>query len=145
MMLSKRSALTIILASSLVIACAGTKNVGGGLWGMLGGGKGVSAVANSFGANLAGNAAVSQALGSGGAEAAKMGLYNSIAKSGGYGVEQGSDLLTVLKDKKLDAAAVSGVESSLNAAGKEAGLKPEQMAGLTALWDPIEKTLLKGK
>ncbi len=144
MRLSKRCMMMIVVASMLVFSCAGTKDVGGGLWGSMGGVTGVSALANGFATNLAGNAAASKALGSDGITAAKNGLYNSVAKMGGYGPEKGTDLLGALKGKKLDAAAVDGIGSSLSAAGKDRGLNAEQTAGLTALWEPVGKGLRAG-
>ena len=144
MRLSQRSTMTIVAASLLLVSCAGTKDVGGGLWGSLGGVNGVSALVNSFASKLTEDAAASKALGSDGIKAAKNGLYNSVAKMGGYGVEKGTDLLGALKGKKLDAAAVDGIESSLSAAAKDRGLNAEQTAGLTALWEPVAKSLRAG-
>ena len=143
-MRSKRCLLLLVMAAALVLSCAGSKNVaGGGLWSTLGGVTGVSALSSSFAKNLAANAATSQALGSAGIQDAKMGLYNSIAKAGGYGPEKGTDLLSVLRSKKLDAAAVDGVAASLTKAGQDVGLKPDQSAALKTLWDPMAMTLEK--
>lgn len=142
-MRSKRLVLLLVVATAFLFSCAGSKNVtGGGLWGMLGGVTGVSALSSNFAKNLAANAATSQALGAAGIESAKMGLYNSIAKTGGYGPEKGSDLLSVLKAKKLDAAAVEGVGASLRQAGGDQKLSADQMSGLTALWEPMAKSLM---
>lgn len=141
---SHRPIVMIVVASLLLVSCAGTKDLGGGLWGSLGGVTGVSALANGFASKLGENAAASKALGSDGISAAKNGLYNSVAKMGGYGVEKGTDLLGALKGKKLDAAAVDGIGSSLSAAAKDRGLNAEQTAGLTALWEPAAKSLRAG-
>ena len=103
---------------------------------------GVSKLTDSFGRNMSANSTLSQALGSQGIKDAKMGLYNSIAKAGGYSVE-GADLLGALKDKKLDAAGVEAVGSSLTAAASEVGLKSDQVAGLKALWEPVKMSLSK--
>ena len=141
-MRSKRFALPIVLALSCVLSCAGSKDVGGGLWGTLGGVTGVSKLSDSFGRNMSANSMLSQALGSEGIKQAKMGLYNSIAKTGGYGIE-GPDLQGALKDKKLDAAGVDAVGSSLTAAASEVGLKSDQVAGLKTIWEPVKMSLAK--
>lgn len=142
MMRPRRSLPMLVLVSAVVFSCAGSKNVtGGGLWGTLGGVTGVSALSSSFGRNLAADAVASQALGMAGIDAAKRGLYNSIAKTGGYGPEKGSDLLSVLKGKKLDASAVNAIGSSLTKAGEEQKLDATNMAGLKGLWEPMAKTL----
>jgi hypothetical protein len=137
----KRSILLCVLMTAFVLSCAGTKDVGGGLWGLLGGGSKVSALVHSFSAHLAKDAAASKALGAAGIESAKYGLYNSIAKSGGYGIEKGSDLLGALKGKNLDTAAVDGIGKSLSAAGKEQDYRADQMAALMELWEPVAKKL----
>jgi len=142
-MLNRRMFFLLLISVAFLISCAGTKNVGGGLWGMLGGGKGVSALANSFSANLQKNAVASKALGAAGIESARHGLYNTIAKAGGYGIEKGSDLASVLKGMNLDAAAVNGVGESLNAAMADQKLRPEQEKAVTELWKPINKQLAK--
>jgi len=143
-MRSKRSLLLLVLATAFVFSCAGSKNtVGGGLWSTLGGVTGVSALSSNFARNLAADAVATQALGSSGIDAAKKGLYNSIAKAGGYGPEKGTDLLSVLKSKKLDAPAVNAVGASLTKAGTDSGLKADQMTALKGLWDPMAMTLSK--
>jgi hypothetical protein len=142
-MLEKRKLFLLLIAVAFVASCGGTKNVGGGLWSSLGGGSGVSALVNSFSSHLSKNAAASQALGAGGIESAKNGLYNTIAKTGGFGIEKGSDLASVMKGMNLDAAAVDGMGKSLNAAMSDQKLRPDQEAAVRALWDPISKKLAK--
>ena len=142
-MRSKRFVLPIVLALSCLLSCAGSKDVGGVLWGTLGGVTGVSKLIDSFGRNMSANSMLSQALGSEGIKQTKMGLYNSIAKAGGYGIEKGTDLQGALKDKKLDAAGVDAVGSSLTAAASEVGVKSDQVAGLKAIWEPVKMSLTK--
>jgi len=115
------------------------------LYSSLGGAAGVTQLANAFGVDLANNSVVSALLGASGIEAAKTGLSNSIAKAANMAVPAGSpDLLGALSGKGLDASAVQGVASSLMNAAKSQGLKPDQMAALTSLWEPIGKSLLGG-
>ena len=142
-MLTKRAVSTLLLVALVSFSCAGTKDLGAGLWGALGGGHGVSQLVNGFAANLSKNAMASKALGAAGIESAKNGLYNSIAQTGGYGIEKGSDLNSVLKGMNLDAGAVSGIGESLNATVKELGLPQEQAAAVSALWNQISKGLSK--
>src|SRR5262245_54739171 len=108
-MLTKKAFSTLLLAVLFLSSCAGTKELGAGLWGALGGGHGVSQLVNGFAANLGKNATASKALGAAGIESAKNGLYNSIAQMGGYGIEKGSDLNSALKGMNLDAGAVSSI------------------------------------
>lgn len=143
MMRSNRSLRLLVLATAFVLSCAGTKDVGGGLWGMLGGVSGVSALSSAFGRNLRADATASQALGAAGIEAAQKGLYNSVAKLGGYSLEKGTDLQSVLKGMKLDTSAVNAVGSSLTKAGDEQGLDAAGMAGLKGIWEPIAKSVGK--
>jgi hypothetical protein len=140
-MRNRRTFPLLLIAAILFISCGGTKNVGGGLWATMGGGSGVSALANSFSANLKENAAASQALGAAGIESARHGLYNTIAKAGGFGVEKGTDLASVLKGMNLDAAAVNGIGESLNAAMDDQNLRPDQEKAVTELWNTASKGL----
>ena len=132
----------VAAALPVLVSCGGTKEAGmTGLWAMLGGVSNVSALAHAFGSQLESNAAASAALGASGIASAKSGLYNTIAKTGGYATEKGGDLLTVLKDKNLDDSAVAGVGASLMAAGQEEDLPAGTMDALTAVWEPIAKSL----
>ncbi len=133
MFASKRSIVALSLVAAFVMSCAGTPNVGGGLWGQLGAQKGVSALTHSFGDKLAANAATSQALGKDGIKNVKMGLYHSVAKTGGYKVEKSQELQSVLKGYNLSPAAMNGVRESLNAAGSEKGLRADQLTAVTKL------------
>jgi hypothetical protein len=145
MMSSKRTAFAIILSVALVAACAGTKEIGGGLWDMFGGQSGVSSLVNEFAAKLKKNAAVEPALGAAGIESTRTGLYNSIAATAGYKIPEGTDLMGSLKGKKLDPAVVNGIGASLNAAAKDRGLRGSQVEALNELWRPVEKDLLANK
>lgn len=142
-MRNRRMLSLLLISAVFFISCGGTKNVGGGMWAMLGGGSGVSALANSFSANLKENAAASQALGAAGIESARHGLYNTIAKAGGFGIEKGTDLASVLKGMNLDAAAVKGIGESLNAAMADQKLRTEQEKAVTDLWKTASKGLAK--
>ena len=55
------------------------------------------------------------------------------------------DLLGALSGKGLDAAGVKGVGEALTGAATSQKLKPDQMASLASLWEPIGKALLGGK
>ncbi len=142
-MLTKSGVLRLLISGVVVFSCAGTQSIGAGLWGTLGGGSGVSALANSFASSLTKNAAASRALGAAGVEGAKNGLYNTLAKTGGYGIEKGSDLASVLKGMKLDKEAVNGIGESLTAAMKDQSLGATQQAAVTELWKPISQGLAK--
>jgi len=144
-MLKNRAVSSLLLGVLFFLSsCSGaTKNLGAGLWGALGGGHGVSQLVNGFASNLSKDAAASKALGAEGIEGAKNGLYNSIAKTGGFGIEKGSDLNSVLKGMKLDAGAVNGIGQSLDATVREQGLHAEQATAVSALWNEISKGLAK--
>ena len=140
-MRTKTGLRALLIVAFVSVSCAGTKDLGAGLWGLLGSGSGVSALANSFASSLSKNAAATKALGADGIESAKNGLYNTIAKTGGYKIDKGSDLLSVLKGKKLDDAAVADVGASLMAAGQDQKLSPSAMDALSKMWQPIGKSL----
>jgi hypothetical protein len=143
-MLKKRVISPLLLGVLFFLSsCAGTKNVGAGLWGTLGGGHGVSQLVNSFAGNLTKNTAASSALGAAGIESAKNGLYNSIAQTGGFGIEKGSDLTSVLKGMKLNSGAVAGIGESLDATVKEEGLQQQQAMAVSELWKQASKGLAK--
>ena len=127
--------------SSMAAAVGGAAS----LYQSLGGSAGVTALAGQFGANLKGNALVSQALSAADMLTAQNGLYNSIAKAGGQPTTgNGTDLLGALSGKHLSPAAVGGVGQSLTDAANSKGLKPDQLASLASLWGPISKSLLAG-
>ena len=142
-MRTKTGLRALLIVAVVSVSCAGTKDLGAGLWGLLGSGSGVSALANSFASSLSKNAAATKALGADGIESAKNGLYNTIAKTGGYGIEKGSDLASVLKSKNLDAETVNAVGESLTAAMNEQNLRPDQKAAVSELWKPIRSALAK--
>lgn len=157
------AALTLVL-SSLSLGCAGSKEAtsagstssmgasalaaasgAAGLYKSLGGSAGVTALSSAFGANLAKNATVTKFLSAADLVTAQDGLTNSIAKlAGAPTVGSGADLLSALSGKGLDAAAISGVGQALNDAAATQGLKPEQQAALTTLWEPVGKSLMAG-
>jgi hypothetical protein len=141
----KKLALAIVLMIALLVSCAGSSSLGGGLWGTLGAQSGVSNLVNGFAAKMTQNSAVASALGAAGIQSAKKGLYNSIAETGGYTIEKGSDLMGVLKGKKLSPDVVSGIGSSLTAAAQEQRVGTAQTEALKKIWTPVEKSLLAGK
>ena len=115
------------------------------LFNSLGGSQGVQALVNAFGANLTGNSGVAAILGPAGIETAKVGLFHSIGRAGGQQLAEGSaDLLGALSGKGLNPAAIEGVGKALIEAGTSRGLKPDQMASLASLWEPVGKSLLAG-
>jgi hypothetical protein len=70
---------------------------------------------------------------------------NTIAKAGGQPAAAGAtDLLGALSGKGLNASAIEGVGKALTDAAVSQKLKPDQMAGLASLWEPIGKSLLAG-
>jgi len=142
-MRSNRLRLWMVAAAlPVLVSCGGMKEAGmTGLWATLGGVSNVSSLSHAFGSQLETHAAANAALGMAGINSAKSGLYNTIAKTGGYKIDKGSDLLSVLKGKKLDDAAVADVGASLMAAGQEQKLSPSAMDALTKMWDPIGKSL----
>jgi len=87
---------------------------------------------------------LSSILGAAGIDAAKTGLSNSIAKAAGQAATAGPDLLGALQGKGLNASAVQGVAQSLMGAATSQNLKPDQIAALTSLWEPIGKSLIGG-
>jgi hypothetical protein len=151
--------------SLLVVGCASSNNtsaagssasttaavasaVGGaaGLYNSLGGSAGVTQLANAFGVKLSANNAVTKFLDQAAIATAQTGLFNSIAAAAGQSLPAGSvDLMGALSGKGLDAAAITGVGQALTGAATERGLKPDQMASLASLWDPIGKSLVAGK
>jgi hypothetical protein len=142
-MRSNRLRLWIVAAAlPVLVSCGGTKEAGmAGLWATLGGVSNVSSLAHAFGSQLESNAAANAALGMAGIASAKSGLYNTIAKTGGYKIDKGSDLLSVLKMQDLDDSAVAGVGASLMAAGQDQNLSSGAMDALTKMWEPIGKSL----
>lgn len=116
------------------------------LYQSLGGSTGVTSLASQFGANLKANAVVSGALSAADILTAQNGLYNSIAKAGGQATTgNGTDLLGALQGQGLNSAAIAGVGKSLTDAASSQGLKPDQLAALGSLWQPISKSLLAGQ
>jgi hypothetical protein len=131
--------------ASSTTAMAGAVAGASSLFNSLGGLTGVQALASAFGVNLAGNSAVAAILGGVGIESAKTGLVNSLAKASGQQLAAGSvDLLGALSDKGLNPAAIEGVGKALIDAGTSRQLKPDQMASLASLWEPVGKSLLAG-
>jgi hypothetical protein len=129
-------------ANSMAAAATGAAS----LYSSLGGSSGVNALASQFGANLSANHTISTALSAADIVTAKDGLYNSIAKLAGQATKgSGADLLGALSGKSLSADAVGGVGKALTEAAVTKGLKPDQMAALGTLWEPIGKSLLSGK
>lgn len=129
-------------SSAPMAAAAGAAS----LYKSLGGSSGVTALASQFGANLKANAVVSQALSAADILTAQNGLYNSIAKAGGEATTgNGTDLMGALTGKGLNSAAIAGVGKSLTDAATSQGLKPDQLAALTSVWEPIGKSLLAGQ
>src|SRR5262245_15973375 len=129
-------------ASSMAAAATGAAS----LYQSLGGSSGVTALAGQFGANLSANPVVTQALSAADIVTAKDGLYNSIAKVAGQATTGGgADLMGALSGKSLTPAAVGGVGKALSDAASSKGLKPDQMAALTSLWEPIGKSLMAGQ
>jgi len=116
------------------------------LYTSLGGSKGVTSLANQFGAHLKANTVVAQALSAADILTAQNGLYNSVAKAGGQPTTgNGTDLLGALSGQGLSSAAIAGVGKSLTDAATSQGLKPDQLAALASIWEPIGKSLLGGK
>jgi hypothetical protein len=107
----------------------------------MGGTKAVSNLAETFGKNLAANAALSSKLGADGIKDVQRGLYNSIGDASGYEIDKGTDLQSALKKKKLDKESIDAVGSSLKAAASTEGLGASQMTMLNGLWEPIAKKL----
>ena len=133
-------------SGSSMTAMAGAMAGAASLFNSLGGASGVTALASAFGVNLGKNSALASLLGNSGIEAAKNGLFNTIAKAGGQSLAPGSvDLLGALTGKGLDAAGVKGVGEALTGAAASQKLKPDQLAALASLWEPIGKSLLGGK
>lgn len=135
-------------SSTSSMAAGATSAVTGAasLYQSLGGSSGVTALASSFGANLAANSTITKFLSAADIATAKDGLYNSIAKLAGQSLTGGGkDLVGALSGKGLDAAAVAGVGQALNGAATSNGLKPDQMAALTSLWEPVGKSLMAGQ
>lgn len=141
----KKVVVAICVMVAFLASCAGSKSLGGGLWGALGAQSGVSDLVNSFAAKMTDNAAVASALGEAGIQSARQGLYNSIAQTGGYSVAKGSDLMGALKGRNLSPEVVSGIGSSLSEAAKEQGAGAEQTESLKKIWTPVEKSLMAGK
>jgi len=128
--------------SSMAAAATGAAS----LYQSLGGSAGVTALASQFGANLSANPIVTQALSAADIATAKDGLYNSIAKLAGQATTgSGTDLMGALSGKNLNPAAITGVGKALNDAAGSKGLKSDQMAALTSLWEPIGKSLMAGQ
>jgi len=128
--------------SSMVAAATGAAS----LYQSLGGSSGVTALASQFGANLSANAAVAQALSAADIVTAKDGLYNSIAKLAGQATTgSGADLMGALSGKKLDPASITGIGKALSDAAGSKGLKPDQLAALTSIWEPVGKSLMAGQ
>ena len=153
------AAVALLAVSAFLSGCSGSKAVSSaasagssavnstaGLFKSLGGAGGVQKLADSFGANLAGNPAVTKYLDPAGIDAAKGGLTNSILSGAGQPVPSGSqDLLSSLSGKGLDPAAVSGVGDALTSAGKAQNLGTADQAALASLMTPVSKSLLGGK
>jgi hypothetical protein len=132
--------------SSSTAAVASAVGGAASLYNSLGGSAGVTQLANSFGAKLSANNAVTKFLDQAAIATTQTGLFNSIAAAGGQSLPAGSvDLLGALSGKGLDASAIAGVGQALTGAATESGLKPDQMAGLASLWEPIGKSLAAGK
>jgi len=133
-------------SSSMAAGATSAATGAASLFQSLGGSSGVTTLANSFGVNLAANSAVTQFLSAADIATAKDGLYNSIAKLSGQSLTGGGmDLMGALSGKGLDAAAVAGVGQALTGAATTSGLKPDQMAALTSLWEPVGKSLMAGE
>jgi|SRR5882672_7570017 len=112
----------------------------------LGGSNGVMNLANSFGAHLKADPAVTKFLDSAMIGDVQTGLYNSIASLGGVKLPEGSaSLMSALSGKGLDTAAVNGVNSSLTKAASDLKLPAEQVTALTSLMAPVTKSLMSGK
>ena len=128
--------------SSMATAATGAAS----LYQSLGGSSGVTALATQFGANLSANPLVTQVLSAADIVTVKDGLYNSIAKLSGQATTGGgADLLGALSGKNLNPAAITGVGKTLADAAGSKALKPDQMAALTSLWEPIGKSLMAGQ
>jgi len=141
----KKLVVAIGVMVAFLASCGGTKSLGGGLWGTLGAQSGVSDLVNGFAAKMTDNAAVASALGAAGIKSAKQGLYNSIAETGGYSVEKGTDLMGALKGRNLSPEVVSGIGSSLSEAAKEQNVGAAETEALKKIWSPVEKSLMAGK
>ena len=98
-------------------------------------------LAQNFGKQLAGDAALSRQLGSQGVEQVQRGLYNTIGQASGYKVDKGTDLFSALKKQKLDGDSIEKVGDNLESAAKQEGLRSDQMSMLKGLWDPIADKL----
>ncbi len=130
------------MAASATAAATGAAS----LYQSLGGSAGVTSLADQFGTNLSANPMIAQALSAADIVTAKDGLYNSIAKAAGQATTgSGADLLAALSGKNLNADAVAGVGQALTGAATSKGLKPDQMAALTSLWEPVGKSLMAGE
>jgi len=140
----KMIALIAVIASSVVLSCAGTKtpDMGSTLWGSLGGRNAVSSLSHAFNKELMKNSSLSSQLGKMGAEQVSRGLYNSLGEQAGFKIDKGTDLMSVLKKQKLDANSLNAVGASLKSAAKSEGLRSDQMTMLTGMWEPIAKKLM---
>jgi len=159
---AKYPAILVLVAALCVVGCASSKKMSSAgsstssmaaaatgaasLYQSLGGSSGVTALASQFGTNLSANPIVTQALSAADIVTAKDGLYNSIAKLAGQATTgSGTDLLGALSGKSLNPAAITGIGKALNDAAGSKGLKPEQMAALTSVWEPVGKSLMAGQ
>jgi hypothetical protein len=148
--------LAVAIAPVAMNGCASKNAASGGappmgatatsLFTSLGGSNGVMNLANTFGVNLKANPAVTKFLDDAAIGGVTTGLYNTIANAGGIKLPEGStDLMGALSGKGLDAAAVTGVSQSLMSAGSSLKLSAEQMTALSALIEPVTKSLMMGK
>ncbi len=122
----------------------GTSAVGKTLYEQLGGEDGVTRLANQFGTSLQADPDLSQLLSAEVIENAKAGLTNDIKKASNMSAGDMS-LDSALKDQKLDANTLAGVNNAIVQAAKGMNLSQATTDGLTNLIKPLAHSVLEPK
>jgi len=141
--------LMLATVATLVVQL-GCSNSGGAsavaktLYEQVGGEEGVTKLVNQFGTSLQANPDLSKVLNAEAIENAKTGLTNDIKKASNMSAGSMS-LDSALKDQKLDADTLVGVNNAIVQAAKALNLNQETTDSLTKLIKPLAHSVLEAK